>query len=223
MKRNNETKIVYIIFMIIGVIFILISNFLFNFSIIKKENIRETTALITDITYDEEVLILYEVDGIIYERYLNSYSSSYYEGQEIIIKYDVTNPEVIMDGTNKTISYIFGGMGALFLLIAIITIICLRHRNNMIAKLKETGNIVNAKYLLTKVNKNYTVNNKHPYNIFCEWDGMDGKKHIFKSDNIWVDPEKIIKDRNIKTFRVYFNPNNIKQYYVEVDMLTDLS
>lgn len=222
MKKDKENKILYIVFAVIGVIFILISNFLFNFSIIKEENIRETNAVILDIN-DEDVLILYRVDGVLYKQYLNSYSSSYYEGQEIIIKYDVTNPEVIMDDTNKIISYIFGGMGSIFLLISIIIIVCVRYRNNTITKLKETGYIINANYLSTKVNKNYTVNNKHPYNIFCEWNGMDGKKHIFKSDNIWVDPEKIIKDRNIKTFRVYFNPNNIKQYYVEVDMLTDLS
>lgn len=222
MKKDKENKILYIIFAVIGVIFILISNFLFNFSIIKEENIRETNAVILDIN-DEDVLILYRVDGILYKQYLNSYSSSYYEGQEIVIKYDATNPEVIMDDTNKIISYVFGGVGALFLLISIIIIICVRYRNNMIAKLKETGYIINATYLSTKVNKNYTVNNKHPYNIFCEWNGMDGKKHIFKSDNIWVDPEKIIKERNIKTFRVYFNPNKIKQYYVEVDMLIDLS
>ena len=92
----------------------------------------------------------------------------------------------------------------------------------MIIKLRETGNIVNAKYLSTQINKNYTVNNRHPYNIVCEWDNsIDGKKYIFKSKNIWIDPENLIKDRNIKTFIVYINSNNFKQYYVDVDMLLE--
>lgn len=46
-------------------------------------------------------------------------------------------------------------------------------------------------------------------------------KYTFKSLNLWNNPESIIEEKNIKVLPVYINMNNKKQYYVDVDSLTD--
>ena len=46
----------------------------------------------------------------------------------------------------------------------------------------------------------------------------DSKKYIFKSKNIWINPENTIIERNIKQFPVYINRNDIKKYFVDIDI-----
>ena len=68
----------------------------------------------------------------------------------------------------------------------------------------------------------YSVNGKFPYNIICEWNNSaDNKKYIFKSKNIWINPENLMEEKNIKIFPVYINLNDKKQYFLDVDSLTE--
>ncbi len=46
---------------------------------------------------------------------------------------------------------------------------------------------------------------------------------MFKSRNIWSNPEDIIEEKNIKQFPVYIDKNNKKKYFVDIDILTELS
>lgn len=96
-------------------------------------------------------------------------------------------------------------------------------RDNLIKKqLRENGEIIYAKYLDTKINRSYSVNNIYPYNIICEWNNpQDNKKYIFKSENIWFNPENIIQERNIKTFPVYINKNKIEEYLVDIENISE--
>ena len=43
--------------------------------------------------------------------------------------------------------------------------------------------------------------------------------YIVKSKNIWINPENTIIERNIKQFPVYINRNDIKKYFVDIDIL----
>ena len=64
------------------------------------------------------------------------------------------------------------------------------------------------------------MNQKNPYYIICEWyNQADNKKYIFKSKNIWINPENTIQEKNIKQFPVYIG-NNMKKYVVDIDVLT---
>ena len=66
----------------------------------------------------------------------------------------------------------------------------------------------------------YRVNGRHPYRIICEWSNpLDNKKYIFKSKNIWINPEDIIIERDIQQFPVYINRDNMKKYVVDIDIL----
>ena len=89
-------------------------------------------------------------------------------------------------------------------------------------RLKENGELIYANYVETVLNTSYRVNGKCPYNIICEWNNpLDGKKYVFKSKNIWTDPESTIEERNIKQFPVYINRDNMKKYAIDIEVLTE--
>ena len=48
---------------------------------------------------------------------------------------------------------------------------------------------------------------------------MVAGSYIFKSKNIWINPENIIKEKNIKQFPVYID-NNKKKYTIDIEFLT---
>ena len=64
----------------------------------------------------------------------------------------------------------------------------------------------------------YWINGRYPYNIILNWiNPVDNKTYIFKSKNIWLNPEEIIKEKNITKFPVYINSK--MKYYVDIDIL----
>ena len=55
---------------------------------------------------------------------------------------------------------------------------------------------------------------------FCKFRN-DIFKYIFKSKNIWLNPEHIIEERNIKEFPIYLDNKNKKKYVIDIDSLTE--
>lgn len=82
------------------------------------------------------------------------------------------------------------------------------------------GKLIYADYDETIINTSYSINRRHPYKIICEWiNPVDNEEYMFKSRNIWINPEDIIEERNIKQFPVYIDKNNKKKYVVDIDIL----
>ena len=77
-------------------------------------------------------------------------------------------------------------------------------------------------YVETRLNTSYSVNNRHPYNIICEWYNVeDGKTYIFKSNNIWMNPENKIEEQNITTFPIYIDLEDKKNYVIDINSLIE--
>lgn len=90
------------------------------------------------------------------------------------------------------------------------------------AQLKANGTRISADYVETIVNESVHVQYRHPYNIICEWNNpADGKKYIFRSGNIWFNPENMIKENCLNKFDVYYDEKNIKKYVVDIDCLNN--
>lgn len=228
MMANKTENLIWIIFGTIGAIFLVVGIFI-CFPMLNKKDKIETTAVITKMStyrYGKgntryHVQVSYKVDGEEYESNLNGYSSSFYEGKEIEIYYDKNNPTQIGSKSLDLIMLIFPGIGIIFILIGGIGIAVKLNRKKIIKKLKENGKLIYANYVETNINRAYSVNMRNPYNIICEWNNTaDNKKYLFKSDNIWIDPENIIEEKNIKTFPVYINENKINQYFIDIDEIT---
>ncbi len=231
MKENKLENLVWIIFISIGAIFIIIGLILCR-NIFTYANKIETTGTITEILlhrsndpdeYDDEneVYVSYVVEGKKYESRLRAYSPDFYEGKEIEIYYDKDNPNKIGSKSFNLIFLIFPGMGLIFLAIGGIGILVKTNKKKSEKKLKENGKLIYANYSETALNTSYDVNGRYPYNIICEWkDPTDNKSYIFKSKNIWINPESIIEGKNIKQFPVYIG-NNKKKYFVDVSILEE--
>lgn len=229
MKENKLENLVWSIFAIIGTIFIVIGIFV-SFQVLKKGDKIETMGVITQISSyrqtngdrGHEVYVSYMVNGEEYESKLNSYSSSFYEGKEIDIYYHKNNPHEIGSSSLDFLVLLFPGIGFIFAIIGGIGLFVKMNKKKKIRKLRETGDIIHANYMETTMNTSYSVNGRHPYNIICEWNNpADSKKYFFKSENIWMNPENKIEEKNIKTFPVYINPENIQQYVIDIDSIVE--
>ena len=226
MKENKVENLIWIIFAIIGAILVVIGFILFG-SVFNNNNKIETTGIISEISSSRDsdnnrnhkVYVSYVAEGNEYESTLNGYSSSFYEGKKINIYYDKNNPNKIGMKSLDFIFLMFPGFGLIFLSIGG-TGLLLKNRNKKLEKsLKENGDVIYADYVETIVNSSYRVNGRHPYRIICELNNpLDSKKYIFKSKNIWINPENTIIERNIKQFPVYINRNYIKKYFVDIDI-----
>ena len=82
--------------------------------------------------------------------------------------------------------------------------------------------MIYADYSETTLNGSYQVNGRSPYNIICEWnDPVSNQKYIFRSKNLWLNPDKLIQEKNIRQFPVYIDRSNMKKYVVDTDILTN--
>ena len=228
MKENKLENLIWIILASIGAIFVIIGLVVFG-SVFNYEKKVDSVGTITEIlsyrstnhNINHEVYVSYTVEGKEYKSRLNSYSSSFYEGKEIDIYYDKDNPNKIGVKSLDLLFLIFPGIGLIFLIIGGTGILVKINKKKSEENLKENGKLIYANYVETVLNTSYRVNGKCPYNIICEWnDTLDNKKYIFKSKNIWINPEKIIKEKDIKQFTVYID-NDRKKYVIDVDILTE--
>ena len=230
MKENKLENLIWIIFSSIGAIFMIIGVILVV-NMFNYENKVDTVGTITEISSyynndendrDYKVYVSYIADGKEYKSQLNSYSSSFYEGKEIDIYYDKDNPSKIGVKSFDLIFLIFPGIGLLFFIIGLTGILIRMSKKKLEKRLKENGKLIYANYNETVLNTSYRINRRYPYNIICEWNNpSDNKKYIFKSKNIWINPEKIIIEKNIEQFPVYIDNNNMKKYFIDVDILTE--
>lgn len=227
MKENKVENLIWIIFAIMGVIFVIIGLIVCK-NVYNYDDKVETVGIITEISsyldYDNErnytVYVSYTVEGEKYESILNGYSASFYEGKEIKIYYDKDDPSKIGMKSMDLLILIFPGIGLIFFIIGGTGIFVKINNKKLEKNLKENGELIYANYVETILNTSYQVNGKSPYNIICEWNNpVDNKKYIFKSKNIWLNPENIIEEKNINQFPVYINKDK-KKYIIDIEVLT---
>ena len=219
MKGNKAIKFLWSAFTIVGAIIVIIGLIVFFTACNYKDKV-DTVGIITDT--GNGTTVAYNVDGEEHESSFSGYSSSFHVGDEIEIYYDKDDVNEIGSKSLDLLYLILPGIGSIFLLIGLIGLAYISYKKKKEKKLKETGELVYANYSETIINRNITVNGRHPYNIIVQWNNPeDGKKYLLRSKNIYFNPEMMIEERNIKTFPVYINPNNKKQYFVDVDILNE--
>lgn len=224
MKKIKTETFVWIIIACIGLVLFTTGLEIIYARAASYKNVVDTVGTITAIVSDRDsnrVYVSYNVDGKEYESILNAYSSSFYEGKEIKIYYDKTSPKRIgMKSIDTVTTLIFPGIGLIILGIVVAKISREIKRKNKKKNLKKYGELIYADYYETELKSNYQVNGRSPYNIICQWNNpADNKKYIFKSENIWINPEPIIEEKNITQFPVYISKNR-KKYVVDIESIT---
>ncbi len=126
--------------------------------------------------------------------------------------------DMLSAGMPRHFTYIFPAIGALIFGISMWLLISGIIDKKVIKDLRTNGDVVQAKLVEAILDTTVIINNEHPYIIKCEWTNPeDGKKYIFKSENLWQDPKDIIYEMGIKSFTVYVDRKNMKRYVMDID------
>ncbi len=222
--KQGAAKITFVVFMILGLLF-MIGGVIACVFVLDYDNTEMTMAEITKLEPYEtsdgtsyRTHISFTVNGVKYNTTLNSYSSSFREGNQIEIYYHKDNPNRAGIKSMDLMVLMFPGFGLIFFSIGAIALLADRTGRKKAENLRESGRRILATYIETIMNKSYSVNGMHPYRIYCSWTSPDdGKEYIFKSKNLWDDPREIIAQYRITDFPVYIAPDNPKCYTVDVD------
>lgn len=228
MKAGRFVNLFCGIFAIIGVVLLVsavmvyISDRKFMVEAEEISGVIDTIETYRDSDHEthHRVYVDYTYNGQQYGKVqVSFYSSSMYEGKEIILYCDPKHPErVVVKGADVFADIMLSVMGVIFLCVGIIPIIGSIRRKAKIKKVQETGRTLYATVDEISCNTSYTFNGRHPYVIFCSY--RDDYKNItyrFKSESLWFNPEPAVTAGSM--IRVFVEENNYKNYYVDTESM----
>lgn len=105
---------------------------------------------------------------------------------------------------------IIAGMGEIIVIIGLV--VCVNTFNY--------SNKVDTIGIITEISSYGSTKRNRSHEVYVSYT-VEGKEYelIFKSKNIWTNPENIIEEKNIKQFPVYID-NNKKKYIIDIEFLT---
>lgn len=220
--KNKILIFISLIFISIGILFFIITKFMFYEFNKPIENDKETFAIITSI--DEDVYLSFTDDnGEIYNVKSNYKSSDMKIGDRIKVHYNSKNPlimKVDIDEFDKIFSLVFYGTSIFMISIGlIILIIALKVSTNR-RKLLNSGLMLNATIISVNYNQYININGKHPYTIIASFI-YNGETYETKSENLWFDAKNIIDNYNIRELPVYIDTNNPKLNILDTSIIKD--
>jgi hypothetical protein len=140
-----------------------------------------------------------------------------YEGKEIALYVDPSRPEKVSTGTVLG-GVILLGMGAVFLLTAVIPAVYSAKKSSARRKLLAEGRCIYATVESISQNMSYAVNGQHPYVIYCTYrDEYKDVTYRFRSENIWTNPEYAVSVGS--EIRVYVKDGDYSRYYVDAESI----
>ncbi len=165
---------------------------------------------------DCDVWVSYTIDGREYETKLNYYTSGMREGDTVEIFVDPDDPSDI-EADTLIPDIVFIGLGGLFTVIGSCFLV------SHVSKLSRRKRLINEGEQLaatiTNVSRsNVLVNGGYPYRAECEYtDPFSGEKYLFGSDSVMNDISGLVGS----AVTVYADRNNRRNYYVDIDALSE--
>lgn len=229
-KRKNSADLVFIIlemvFISIGISFMIIGTCMFLSMRGQKENATQIEATISKISYmgggtndSHNVYVSYEFEGRQYNDVsLNVYSSSMYEGETITVYIDNNNPGKVIGTEWSDILFlgVFGGIGLVFFTIGIAFVVVIAKKKSKAKWLLENGQVIHGTVTEIDFNPCVHVNGRHPRVVYCSYqDPGTGMIYQFKSRNIYDSITNCIAIGD--SIDIYVDPDNYAKNYVDVD------
>lgn len=110
--------------------------------------------------------------------------------------------------------------GSFFLLIGSLQVIPRLRRHRNAARVRETGQSVQAKVSEIVRDDSIRVMNASPWHIHAQWqDPLTRKLHLFRSDPIWFEPSEFVGE----TVRVVLDPAEPRHYWMDTEFLPELA
>ncbi|MBQ8175451.1 MAG: DUF3592 domain-containing protein [Oscillospiraceae bacterium] len=223
-SAEGINNVIGVVFFLVGVLLVIVSIITFVGNKQFEANAETVMATITEIdTYrtrsngktktHHNVFIEYEIDGKTYNRELNYYTASMYEGKEIEVMYNPDNPaDARANDDFAWIILVFMGLifgtlgGGLFF-------------TNVIAggkrkKLMENGDRVTGTITDVITVTNVKINGRHPYKAEIEViDPYTSEKYLYSSKQVIDDISYMVGS----TVDVYVDRDDKSKYYVDLD------
>lgn len=225
MKKSSSPartiSIVGILFLLIGIVLLIVGGAVTATRVPESQRVYVPATIVRIDSYrdsdgdtEHDVYISYEAEGQQFEREVNFYSSSYYEGKVIEVYYEAGNPgKINVKGGDLVMQIALFAAGVVF---GLVGFLLLKSNRSGSRKLMESGTLIQTEYVETR--SGIMVNNRPTYYIVSRWNDYEsGKEYSFKSTVLWQDPSYALAQQGIRSIPVYIKPGNPKQYYMDLN------
>lgn len=220
-KEAKVEKILGTVFGVIGLVMLAIGIVITIVQLNFMNDAKQVRATITDTRGVEGsgTQLAYTYDGEEYEEWISFYSSTFEEGDTIMVYVDKENPREVAPASFLFLPvYIVGGIGGVFLVTGFIFLMIINSQNRKKKRLMVEGRKLYAEVTGGNVNYNYRVNGRSPFKLECQYtDSYTGAVYLFSSGNTWLDPNLYIG----RQVAVYVDKADFSKYYVDVDSLNE--
>ena len=234
-------KIFGMIFGLVGLILLLTSGFLFNHTKNFLANSLVTQGTVFDVvlrrtsgtgTSSTRVgsgvycpLFRFKTntgETIEIESSFGSNPPSYAIGDKITVRYQPENPYGAKIDSFFHICLpvmITGGLGFLFFIIGTVMWGVVISSSRKDKWLQQHGVVITTELQSVEQNRSVSSGGRHPYQIFSQWtDPGTSTVYVFKSKNIWFNPQDFIPGKEIQ---VRMDQNNPKKYLMDTSFLPE--
>ncbi|SEA43109.1 DUF3592 domain-containing protein [Microbulbifer marinus] len=143
-------------------------------------------------------------------------------GDIVEVLYDPASPEDAIINSFMQLWFgalLLGGMGTIFFSIGLFLVTANLRARRRISRLQATGKPVLADYQCVELNTSLVVNGRSPYRLVAQWQNPRTRKiHIFKSENLWFNPEKYVDRQQVS---VLVDPKKLARYYMDISFLPE--
>jgi hypothetical protein len=153
-----------------------------------------------------------------------SYPAPYKRGDRVTILYDPENPRKarIKSFSSMWLAPILGfGIGGILFVTGSVILTWGRFSGSKREWFKSNGIPIMAEIEKIRVNKKIKVNGKYPYKIYAKFlNPQTNEIQVFKSKNLWVDPERQLTEKNMTSIEVWVDAKNYEKYLMNTGFLT---
>jgi len=173
------------------------------------------------------VTVNFEVNGKRQIARLENIRSDMEVGGVIDIYYNPDNPESILSADIVYATYIMMGIGLVVLIIG--TVVLFKRKAdsdrkvtaNVYKKVMKYKYVVTAHVVGVKVNVAVVQNGISPMIVEANCrNPKNGRTYLFRSEDLWFDARDIVMKAGIRTLPVHVNPNNYKEYVMDLSSIT---
>ncbi len=161
-------------------------------------------------------------DGVEHEivSTVSSNPPAYSIGEAVEVLYEEGNPQnakINAFFSLRFAEFLLCLLGGVFFLFGAGMFLATYLKNKKRDYLKENGIPIQAKFQEVYLNTSYSVNDRNPYNIVCQWlNPSTNEVFEFKSENIWFNPKDYIYTEFLT---VMIERNNPKKYWMDTSFL----
>lgn len=217
MDSKIINRMVTIIFIIVGVIFILLGFYMYkqNTSFINNAVVTEGVVIKTK---GFKVTALYNNKNITFLNIKNNLKPN-----DKINIYCNSKTKTCKSASSNDLSIFFVIVGIVIFILNTLVLFIINKKDKKEDKIThDEKNIIKGNII--KVERDTTIESegKNPYIIVCSYlDQEENVEKHYKSEALWFDAKKAIEEKQIKTLPIYIDKENLDNYNVDVSVLVN--